>query len=180
MSRETQPNTRTGQVLKIMLVLVWIVLFGLIIEIGAIVVSYSVSCFNPEASKNLYMKLNLSAFYQFSFGHYTLYVALMVALLCTKVFIAWLVTRAMSRVNMANPFTPEVSRILETIAYILFAVALISVANNYLTDWLYKKTGLLRKYWDTGEYLFVAGLVFIISQVFRRGVEIQSEHDLTV
>jgi hypothetical protein len=163
-----------------MLVLVWLVFFGLAIEIGAILTSYTVSCFNPVAAKNLYLGLNLSAFYQLSFWHYTLYVAFMVGFLCTKAFVAWLVTKAMSRVNLQNPFTPEVARILESIGYILLAVSLISVVNNFHTSWLFKQTGSLRPDWDTGEFLFMAGLVFIISQVFKRGVEIQSEHDLTV
>ncbi|MBN2635649.1 MAG: DUF2975 domain-containing protein [Prolixibacteraceae bacterium] len=34
--------------------------------------------------------------------------------------------------------------------------------------------------WNTGPFLFMAGLVFVISQIFKRGVEIQSENDLTV
>jgi hypothetical protein len=33
---------------------------------------------------------------------------------------------------------------------------------------------------NAGEFLFMAGLVFIISPIFKRGVELQSENELTV
>ena len=41
-------------------------------------------------------------------------------------------------------------------------------------------TGELHGNWISGEFIFMVGLVFIISQVFKRGVEIQAENDLTV
>jgi hypothetical protein len=30
------------------------------------------------------------------------------------------------------------------------------------------------------EYLFIAGMIYIISQIFKRGIEIQEENNLTV
>jgi hypothetical protein len=40
--------------------------------------------------------------------------------------------------------------------------------------------GLHRYLGGTGEFLFLAGIVFVIAQIFKRGIEIQTENELTV
>ena len=48
--------------------------------------------------------------------------------------------------------------------------------------WLYKKGMLLytlpRHISNSSDYLFFAGIIFIISLIFERGIEIQSENDI--
>ncbi|RYY11044.1 MAG: DUF2975 domain-containing protein, partial [Chitinophagaceae bacterium] len=48
------------------------------------------------------------------------------------------------------------------------------------TSWLLKKTGQLYGSLLSGEFIFMVGLVYIISKIFKRGVEIQTENDLTI
>ena len=67
-----------------------------------------------------------------------------------------------------------------TLGGIFVVSALIGVLNNAYMRWLTKTTGEFYERGTTEEFMFMAGLVFIISQVFRRGVEIQSENELTV
>jgi hypothetical protein len=39
----------------------------------------------------------------------------------------------------------------------------------------------VEKYWsDTAAFLMMAAILFIISQVFKKGIELQNENDLTV
>ena len=79
-----------------------------------------------------------------------------------------------------NPFKIEVAWILEKVSYVLLGIWLLDTLSNVHSSWVLKQTGVLPGDWDAGEFLFMAGLVFIISQVFKRGVEIQAENDLTV
>ena len=46
--------------------------------------------------------------------------------------------------------------------------------------WLAERVAGLEKNYISGEFIFMAGVVFVISQIFKKGVEIQSEHELTV
>jgi len=43
-----------------------------------------------------------------------------------------------------------------------------------------KTTGEAPESIEAGEILFMAGLVFVIAQIFKRGVEMQAENELTV
>jgi len=177
---ENKAKTRTQQILTVMHILAWVAFIGFMIEAGATLVSYSVSSVNPDAARNLYKGLNLYNLRQFNFWHYTLTVSFMVALSCMKAFVSFLVIKTLSKVNLMNPFKMEVARILERISHVLLGAWAIAVLSNVHTGWLLKTTGELQGDWVGGEFIFMAGLVFVIAQVFKRGVEIQSENELTV
>ncbi|RYY35514.1 MAG: DUF2975 domain-containing protein [Sphingobacteriaceae bacterium] len=173
-------NTATQNVLKIMHVLAWIAFVGLMIEAGAIMVSYIVSCVNPHSSAKLYMDINWSPLREYDFWQYTMAVSYLIALPVLKALMAYWVIQILSDINLSNPFTSSVAKQIENISYILLTTWIVAVIRNEHYKWLIKRIGDLPFDRDAGEFLFMAGLVFIISQIFKRGVEIQAENDLTV
>ncbi len=173
-------KTRTEGVLTILNILAWIAFLGFMIEAGGVLVSYGISYIHPDAARNIYMGLNLYNVSQFSFWHYTLSVLLLVTLSGMKAFVFFLATKILSKVNMANPFKTEVGHLIQRIGYVLLVSWFFAIAANAHTAWLEKTTGELQGNWVATDIIFMAGLVFIISQVFKRGVEIQSENELTV
>ncbi len=177
---EVQSKTRTEQILKIMLILTWIAFIGLLIEAGAILVSYLVSWANPEAAKDLYQGLDWYPLRQLNFWYYTQAISFKIALPIMKALMCFWLIKILSKVNLKIPFSPQVVRGLERISYALLGVCLVAVFNNLHVAWLAKKTGIILGEFPFEEFLFVAGLVFILSQVFKRGVEIQSENELTI
>jgi hypothetical protein len=177
---EIRTKTRTEQILQAMHVLAWVAFIGLLIKTGALLVSYGMSCVNPGASRNFYAGQDLYDLIQFSFLQYTMVVSFMIAISGMKAFATFLLIKALSKVNMMNPFKIEVAHVIERLSYVLFGTWILTVLSNAHADWLGKRTGLIQGDGVDGEFIFMAGLVFILSQVFKRGVEIQSENDLTV
>ena len=173
-------KNRTEQILLVMHVLAWIVFFGLIIKAGAIIVSYVVSTSNAEGAKNLYRGMNLFAVRQFSFWQYTTLVSFMVAILFLEANIAYLVTRVLSKIKMTSPFTIEISKLLEKISYTIFGTWLVVMLYNGHTTWLAKRIDGMEEKFISGEFILLAGVVFVISQIFKKGVELQTESELTV
>lgn len=173
-------RTRTKQILKVMHLLAYIAFIGFMIQAGAMVISYIVSCFNPEGAKNLYQGLNLYSLRKFDFDHYSFHVTFLVILTLLKAYIWFKVIKTLSKLSLTNPFTMEVALQLEAISYILFGTWVIGVLNTLHTSWLLKATGIQYGTEVSGEFIFMAGLVYIISQVFKRGVELQTENELTV
>jgi hypothetical protein len=173
-------SSKTEAILTTMNVLAWITFFGLLIKAGVILVSYSVSVANPEGAKNLYMGLNLSNIREYDFWHYTGVVSLLVAVLLFEAYTAYLVTKVLSKIKMTNPFTLEVVSIMEKISYCIFATWVVVMFYNAQIGWLAKKLQGLQVDYISGEFIFLAGVVFVFSQIFKKGVEIQSENELTV
>jgi len=177
---EIKAKTRTEQILTIMHILAWVAFVGFMIEAGAILVSYGISVVNPDAARNLYKGLDLYSLRQFNGWHYTGSVSFLVALSLMKAHVSFLVIKTLSNVTLMNPFTIEVAKKLEKISHVLLEIWIVSMISNAHTGWLLKATGGLQGGWVNGDFIFMAGLVFVLSQVFKRGVEIQSENELTV
>lgn len=178
MKLRTQRSTE--QLLKVMPILAWVVFIGYMVKAGAILISYAVSCVNPEGAKNLYMGLNLYKLRQFSLWYYTGSVIFLAALPLMKSWVSFLVIKTISKFNLKNPFTMDVARRLEKISFVLLGTWLITLLSNLYSSLMQKITGILYGNWLSTEFIFMVGLLFIIATVFKRGVEIQSENELTV
>ena len=180
MQAETKTITKTQHILQAMQILSWVAFIGFLIETGAILFSYIVSLVNPEVAGKLYKLTDLSHLRGLNLSYYTIAVSFMVALGAMKAYIAYLLIRVLTKVNLADPFKMKVALLLEKISHILLGAFVVALLNSLNVAQTVKDTGVQLEEWPTGEIIFIAGIVYIFSQVFKRGVEIQSEHDLTV
>lgn len=165
--------------LKIMHVLAWVVFIGLMIKAGAVVFSYIVSITNLLASKNLYKGLDLSAYREHSFTQYTIMVVYTTTLYCMQAYIAFLMTKLLSTINISRPFNITVVTLMHRISYTIVGIWLLAMVHNIHTSILEKNYGIEANP-ISGEALFLAGIVYILAQMFKRGLEIQSENELTI
>jgi hypothetical protein len=172
-------KSKTENLLKVMNFLAWVVFIGLMIVAGAIIISWFVSIGNPQAAKNLYKGMDLSAYRQQSFMHYTFVVWYKVMLYITQAYIAFLMTRLLSRLNISKPFSADTAILMQKISYAILCVWLIAMIHNIHIYLLEKSYGLVARY-ISGDSIFLAGIVYVLAQLFKRGVEIQSENELTV
>jgi hypothetical protein len=177
---ETITKTRTHQILMVMRVLAWIGFIGLAIKAGAMLISYGVSWVNPAAAKDFYQGMNMDVLRQFSFKYYSMVMSLMIGLVMMKATVLSLVIKAVSKVNLTNPFTLEMVSVLERMSHLLIGSWVVAIIHNGYINWLSHRTEISLADWPTDESFFMAGIVFVISQVFKRGVEIQSENELTI
>ncbi len=180
MNAELNTNTKTGKVLAIMHVFAWIAYIGLCIKVGSILVAYGVTSIYPSASPKLYPGLDFKELREYSFLHYSFYVAFLAVLWGLKVYVLHLVIKILAKVNLQNPFTETVAKLLEQISYVLCTIWIVGVLHNVYFNVMLHASGIAIDEWNTEEFLFMAGVVFIISQIFKRGVELQTENDLTV
>jgi hypothetical protein len=173
-------RNKTETLLAVMNVLAWLTFVGLLIKAGAILISYAVSIGNPEASKNLYEGLNLSGIRQFSFWQYTGTVSLMIAIPVLESYVAFLMIKVLSKIKMVNPFKIEISRLLEKISYFILVTWFLAMIYDMHLKWLSKHVAGIEQNLISLEFIFLAAIVFVIAQIFKKGVEIQSENELTI
>lgn len=175
---ESASLVKTKRILAIMHVLTWVVFIGLMVRSGALVFGYIYSLVKPEVAGKLYTGLNFTELRQSDLIQYTIVMFFKALIPGLKAYIAFAVIKTLSNVNLQNPFTMATVQRLESISYDLVAIWIVGILQHVHSEvWLTVKI-------DTngysGETLFIAGLVFVISQVFKRGVELQKESDLTV
>ena len=173
-------QVKTEQILNVMRILSWVAFVGYMILAGSTLLSYGFSCLHPEGARNLYEGKDLYSLRMFNFWQYTLMVSLLVARAIMKAYAAYLVIQVLSKVSLANPFTMDVVKRLEHLSYVFLGIWVVGMVHNGHLAWINKLMGELPGDYISSESIFMAGMVFIISQIFKRGVEIQSENDLTV
>lgn len=165
-------------------IIAWIIFIGLSIEAGGLIVNFIYSLLKPEFVKNLYQKLDLSQMYQqsqwafFSMYSFILFIAVLKAVLFYVVIIMLL------RLDMSKPFNSFVSGSIRKISYYTLTIGLLSYAARQTAMTLQHhgfETDVLNQFWgDSQAWVLMAAVVYVIAQIFSRGVELQNESDLTV
>jgi hypothetical protein len=150
---------------------------------GSQLLTLVASFINPDWAKRTYeADLNMFSIRDHSIGFYVYAMCLTIAVSALKAFIWYVVFELLSKLKLESPFSMEVEKKLERIAYLLLGVWIVSsIFWKIYIYYLSKATGIQLPTNDSGdEYLFMAGIIYIISQVFKRGIEIQEENQLTV
>ena len=150
---------------------------------GSQLLTLVASFINPDWAKRTYeVDLNIFSIREHSTGFYVYAMCLTIAVSAIKALIWYVVFVLLSKLKLQTPFSMEVEKKLERIAYLLLGVWIISsIFWKIYAYYLLQATGIQLPANNTGdEYLFMAGIIYIISQVFKRGIEIQEENQLTV
>ena len=185
MKMEIKTKTSTEKILTVMHVITWVLFIGLSIKTGAIIIAFFVSLFvNPVAAENLYLGLNLSGLFEFGKLHYITMVLFIICMSGLKTLMVYLLIKIFLKINFSFPFSNEVAMLIARISYVAFAIGAINLIAIYYSEFLIMravKMPELHQYLSSGgEFLFFGGIIFIVAQVFKRGIEIQSENELTV
>ena len=165
-------------------VIAWIIFVGLCIEAGALLVNFVFSIYNPDVIGNLYQKLDLSDMYSRSqWAFYGMY-SFILLISVLKAYLFYIVIQLMLKIDLSNPFSSFASEKIIRISYCTFSVGLISLIgrqpaknlehHGYTVD-------NLNPFWaDSQAFILMAAVIYIIAVIFRKGVEIQNENNLTV
>jgi hypothetical protein len=107
-----------------------------------------------------------------------------VLLALLKAYLFYLVVSLFSKLNIEAPFSLAIAKIIEKISYEAFSIAIISVVANQYAEKLIQdgyEISETSAYWnDTAAFFMMAAIVYVIAQIFKRGIELQQENDLTV
>ena len=170
---------KTEIILWVLNVVAWVVFIGLLIETGAILFSWVVSFFKAWAARDLYKGLDLSAYKNFSSVHYHILVWIKAVFYGGQAFVAYLMTKLMGKLNMEQPFQAEVAQLMDKISMGIVQVWLIALFHNIQVDYLEKKYDISGNPISL-DFILLAGIVYVFAEMFKRGVEMQAENELTI
>jgi hypothetical protein len=169
---------------KALNVVSWIIFIGLCVEAGALLFNFIFTLFKPIATNNIYKGLNLSELYSNHFAHYVGLMSFVVVLAILKAYLFYFVVEIFTKLNLGNPFNTEIAKLIEKIGFEAFVISIISIVAHQYTKGLLQdglKVDDVESYWnDSSAFMMMAAILFIISQIFKKGIELQNENDLTV
>ena len=127
------------------------------------------------------MGLDLSALYDLGIAHYLIIAPMLIIVTGLKAYIAYWVVLIFKELKIELPFSRGIYGILIKISQIAFWTGILSVVNRVYSHGLMKEHDLeIPIDWAHEEILFFAGVIYLIALVFKRGMELQSENELTV
>ena len=173
-------KVKTETVFAVLNVLVWIVFIGLLFETAAILVSYLVCLLKPEAARNMNQSFSFLKLRYSSLPTFSIEVFLLLAIAGLKSFTAYLILKIFNKLKLSNPFEFNIARLMESVSYFIFAIWILSVVATMCKELIVDHIFQLRVSAVSFESLFLAGIIFIFARIFKKGVEIQSENELTV
>jgi hypothetical protein len=162
----------------------WIIFVGLSIEAGALIVNFFFSLYNPEFVQNLYQKLDLSEMYKDSrlvfFGIYSFILIISILKAC----LFYTVIRLMHKMDLSKPFNTFVARQISQMSYYTLSIGLLSHIARQLVENLMHYGFIpdnLSEFWaDSQAFILMGAVIYIIATIFKKGVDIQTENELTI
>lgn len=165
-------------------VVAWVIFVGLSIEAGGLIVNFIFSVFKPEFVGKLYQKLDLSEMYERSkWAFYGMY-SFVLTISILKAVLFYMVILLLQKLDLSKPFNSYVSKQITKISHLTFEIGILSfIAQEVATNlWHHGYTiDKLNKFWaDSQAFILMAAVIYVIAIIFKKGIELQNENDLTV
>jgi len=165
-------------------IIAWLIFVGLSIEAGGLLVNFFFSLYKPEFIPNLYQKIDLTEMYSQSqlvfFGIY----GFILSIAILKAYLFYVVVMLQHKLDIEKPFNQYVAKQITKLSYITLSIGLFShiakeVAEGLLIDGF--NINALQGFWvDSEAFILMAAVIYVIATLFSRGVEMQTENDLTI
>ncbi|MFA6278206.1 MAG: DUF2975 domain-containing protein [Pedobacter sp.] len=165
-------------------VIAWLIFVGLSIEAGALIVNFFFSLYKPEFIQNLYQKVDLTEMYENSRLAFFNTYSLMLCISILKCILFYIVIRLMHKMDLSKPFSTFVAKQISQISYFTLSIGLLSyIAREFAKNLMHQGfvTNSLDQFWaDSQAFILMGAVIYIIATIFKKGVAIQNENDLTV
>ncbi len=187
---------KTQQLISILKFIFWIVFISLLIAAGVLVFTFGLGSIYPENARIIYLDLDLFKLRTTDIRAFWAVGSLSITVLSLHAYIAYLAIKIATTGNLRHPFTEATAVLISKISQLALGCGVISI----IADRYYKR--LIKKGFEADltlggqrvigeaieidftlsgkEFLFLAAILFIIAKVFQRGIELQTENDLTV
>lgn len=162
----------------------WIIFIGLSIEAGGLVVNFFFHMYKPEIVQNLYQKLDITDVYKDNRFIFFISYGFILIISISKAVLFYIVISLMHKMDRLKPFSIYVSKQISKISYFTIFIGLFSyIASKIVKNFIHYgfSPGKINQYWvDSEAFVFVGAIIYIIATIFKQGVKLQNENDLTV
>ncbi len=178
----------TEQVLKVLHVLAWIIFIELCVNAGAILFNaIYVFSYNAIAVQSFWQGIDFSSLWNHDHGWFLTIVSQMFIIEVLKAILFFVIIKLFlkNKLNFSKPFTNDLKNSLLLICYICLGISFFAnFGKKYATEMTFRGVQMPElhqlNFVGADVWLFMAVVLFVIAQLFKRGIEIQQENDLTI
>lgn len=178
---------KTEYILKALHLLSWIIFVGLSIEAcGFITNTIATLALGTEGASKFWKEIDLTAVYHFNESQYVTLASIIIIVTVLKALMFYVIVRIFqSKLDLSKPFNEAMRRFVLIISYMALGIGLFSFWGAKLAKQLVSQGVKLAdiqhlKLGGADVWVFMGVTLLVIAFIFKRGVEIQNENDLTV
>ena len=177
----------TKKILQIVHIVSWVIFIGLCIDAGGFLSNTIYAIINPVIASRFWGKLDFYALYKNNETSFFTITSIMSIVSVLKALLFYLIIKIVlnKRLDITNPFNMEMQRFIIYVSYLTLGIGLFSHWGANHREWILSK-GIqipaleLLQIDGASLWIFMSVTLFIIGQIFKRGVELQQENDLTI
>ncbi|RYY49764.1 MAG: DUF2975 domain-containing protein [Chitinophagaceae bacterium] len=178
----------TKHVLTVLHVLAWIIFIGLALQAGIIIVN-AILLFvvSPANHDKLWSEIDLRSLFNYNKSYFISHVTAIIIVALAKALIFYFIIKISNdkRLSLAKPFGEPGRKIMQLVAYFSLIIGLFAGGAAKHNEWLIEKgvqmpSAALQHIDGADVWIFMGIVVFVLAKIFKRGAEIQSEHELTI
>ncbi|GAB2765714.1 hypothetical protein GCM10027275_03970 [Rhabdobacter roseus] len=159
-------------------------IIGVLVQAGIFVTNF----YLPD-TPSPHNKINIPL-YDLRIDHPELYFQLLclTILLAIVKFLLWKnMADILGKISLSTPFTKPIASKLVNVGHVLVTISFLNFTSEYVLQQIAGIEGMAPllassffKFDSDASYLLYAGVVYVMSQLFKRGVELQQENELTI
>ena len=179
---------KTDYILRTLKVVSWIIFVGVCIEAGGFIINTFVTLLSSSAdASKFWIGVNLSELYSYSQSHFITMIFLMIVVAAMRALMFYFIVKVFhdKKFNLSLPYNETVRRFIWNIAYLALGIGLFSfLGTKYVEELMTQGVNMPQiQYLRIGGadvWLFMGVALLVIAQIFKKGIEIQNENDLTI
>jgi hypothetical protein len=179
---------KTDYILTVLNVLSWIVFIGLCLDAGIFIV-YTVLTLmlEPAQAAKMWKEVDLTAVYNYNQSHFVTLTSLIIIATILKATMFYCIVKFFynKNLNLSKPFNEAAKRFVLTLGYLSLGIGFFSswgtkfvegltLKGVSIPDLRYLRLGGSDVWW------FMGIVLLVIAFIFKKGIELQNENELTV
>lgn len=182
-----KPSPKTKIFLILLYIIAWFLFVGLSIEAGGFITNAVFALAKPEMVPYLWQQVDLRDLLQYGHGFFFTQVIIISIVTVLKSILFYLIISILhnKQLSIEQPFTFIAQRFILRIASLSLLVGLFSILGAEAAAWLaeqgVKMPGLQELHLSGADvWIFMSIALFVVAYIFKKGIELQTEQDLTV
>ena len=181
-------SIKTDYILKALHVLSWIIFIGLCIEAGGFTTNtVATLMLGSEGAAKFWKQVDLTALYSYNQSHYVMLASIMIIATVLKALMFYFIVKIFhdKKFDLSKPFNEIMRRFVLMIAYLALGIGIFSFWGEKFVGQLVNEGVKLPdimqlRLGGADVWLFMGVTLLVIAFIFKKGIEIQNENDLTV
>jgi hypothetical protein len=181
-------SKRTNFLLKALPIISWIIFIGVSIDAGGVLSNTVYSIFiDSDLSAHFWGYLDLSKLHQYNQVLFVTLTTLMSIVTILKAILFFTIIKIFhdNKLDLTNPFKPILGKYIYSIAYCSLGIGLFSkwgsdVVKSIISQNIIMPLNQDLKLGGADVWLLMGFVVMVFAIIFSKGIEMQSENDLTV